>query len=188
MPDSAEVRRRACDAVFGQRLITNNFRAVIVEAMIASVLEPEWRWCSADYAGWDFERADGVRLEVKQSASKQTWHSQTDKPSSCSFDIRAREGRYEGAAWFEGRGRNADLYVFAHHGVCDDSADHADPSQWAFYVIQATALPNSKRIGLRRVQSLADAHMLHQLGGTMTEGASEALSFAADALGRSDLR
>jgi hypothetical protein len=141
--------------VFGQRLIANNFRAVIVEAMIASVLEPEWRWCSADWAGWDLERADGVRLEVKQSAAKQTWHSATDKPSSCSFDIRAREGRYEGAAWFEGRGRNADLYIFAHHDICDESADHADPTQWTLYVVRSNDLPDTKSIGLQKLRMIA---------------------------------
>lgn len=163
-PDSTEVRRRASDAIFGQRLILNNYRAVIAEAMIASELEPEWRWCSADWAGWDFDRSDGVRLEVKQSAGLQTWHRPDSRPSACSFDIRSRKGRYEaGVDWKPDEGRNADLYVFAHHHVVTAEADHADPSQWHFYIVLARDLPPTKTIGLRRINALAEPKVYSDL-------------------------
>ena len=75
----AEVVAKAADAAFGKPLVTNVLRAQLVEAMIALVLVPEWHWCGADYAPCDFERADDLRLEVKQSAARQSWS--TDKPS-----------------------------------------------------------------------------------------------------------
>lgn len=153
----------ACGAAFGNRLITNSYRGLVAEAMVASVLSPNWTWCSADYAGWDFERSDGVRLEVKQSAARQTWKRSDGKPSICSFDIRTRKGRYEGAEWFNDPGRNADLYVFAHHFVVDEGADHCDPQQWRFYVIPTTDLPSSKTIGLSNLTKLASALQFSKL-------------------------
>lgn len=143
--------------MFGKRLITNNFRAIVVEAMVASALEPVWRWCSADWAGWDFERPDGLRLEVKQSAARQTWQRSDGRPSACSFDIKPRKGRYEGGTeWLDDEGRYADLYVFAHHHVADEAADHGDPLQWHFYVVPASDLPATLSIGLRRLKALAE--------------------------------
>lgn len=171
VPDASAVRRRASESAFGGRLITNNFRAVVAEAMVALVLEPVWRWCSADYAAWDFEREDGVRLEVKQSAAKQTWHVATDKPTNCLFDIRARKGRYEGATWIAEPGRHADLYVLAHHGICDDTADQADPQQWTFYVILAADLPDAASISLSKARSLSEDFRIDQLADAVEEAA-----------------
>ena len=89
----ADVQRRVADAAFGNQLITNVLRGQVAEAIIAFALEPEWYWCAAGYASWDFERADGMRLEVKQSSAKQTW--QNAVPSKGSFDIAMRKGRWE---------------------------------------------------------------------------------------------
>jgi hypothetical protein len=119
-------------------------------------LEPDWRWCSEDYSSWDFDRADGMRLEVKQSAVKQSWATETAAPSIASFDIAHRKGRWEGALWIEEPGRHAQLYVFAHHFVGTSDADHRDPAQWAFYVVPTGALPMTKRIGIGAVRALAD--------------------------------
>ncbi|MBA3511589.1 hypothetical protein [Sphingomonas sp.] len=163
----------ACKAAFGGALITNNFRGLIAEAIVRSVLPPEWRWCSADYAAWDFERSDGVRLEVKQSASKQTWARSNGKPSACSFDIRSRVGRYEGADWFAEPGRSAHLYVFAHHPVIDETADHCDPSQWRFFVVPTEMLPGGKRIGLRSLANLASACPIDELAKAIEHVAAQ---------------
>lgn len=168
-PDcSAEaIRTMACRAAFGSALITNNFRGLVAEAIVASVLSARWQWCSADYAGWDFERSDGVRLEVRQSASKQTWAKSNGRPSLCSFDIRSRLGRYEGADWFAEPGRYAHLYVFAHHWVADDSADHCDPRQWRFFVVPTHSLPAFKRIGLASLGKLAGPRTYDELAASI---------------------
>lgn len=163
----------ACKTAFGNLLVTNSFRGIVAEAVVASALDQKWLWCSADYAGWDFERSDGMRLEVKQSAARQTWRRSDGRPSVCSFDIRARKGRYEGADWFDEPGRNADIYVFAHHYVDDDAADHCDPAQWAFYVISTMALPASQTIGLRALSKLAQPSSYSELSDQIEAVAKE---------------
>ena len=151
----ADVVAKASDAAFGRPLVTNVLRAQLVEAMIALVLEPLWHWCGADYAPCDFERADGLRLEVKQSAARQPWS--TDKPSKAIFDVANRTGRNEAHGWVEEYGRAAHLYVFAHHPIFDDTADHREPKQWQFYVVPTSALPNVKQIALGTIKSIVEA-------------------------------
>lgn len=143
------------DAAFGKPLITNVQRGTVAEAIIAFALEPEWTWCSADYASWDFERADGLRLEVKQSARKQSWNTGPDVRGRPSFDISPRQGRWEGDIWFDEPGRSANIYIFAYHGVADEHADHRDPGQWEFYVVPTSILPpDQQRIALGSVRRL----------------------------------
>jgi len=58
----ADVVARVSDAAFGRSMMMNVPRGHVVEAMVALALEPEWRWCAADHASWDFEHETGVRL------------------------------------------------------------------------------------------------------------------------------
>lgn len=163
-----DVVRRASDAAFGRPLVTNSLRGLLVEAMIAEVLEPHWNWCGADWSSWDFERGDGLRLEVKQSAYLQTWAPPAHGRISTSFDIRERTGHWEGAVFIEERGRAADVYVFAYHGEQDATADHREPSQWLFHVVPAPALPATQRISLKAVQCLHPGVGLEYLADTLT--------------------
>jgi len=142
--------------LLGNRLVVNHLRGSVVEAIVAQALSPDWHWCSEDWGGWDFERTDGLKLEVKQSAALQTWAGTGKPPSRASFDIAIRKGRYTGdAAWVDRVGRWADIYVFAHHALTDETADHRDPSQWTFYVTPTIALPTTSTIGLSAVQRLS---------------------------------
>lgn len=159
----SETVARASDAAFGKPLVTNVLRGLLVEAMIANVIEPEWLWCAADYSSWDFERADGMRLEVKQSSYLQTWAPPTHGKVSPSFDIRERSGRWEGAVFIEDAGRAAHLYVFAYHDVRDETADHRDPEQWAFFVVQTSKLPKTQRLSLNSVRQLAAPVLIDRL-------------------------
>lgn len=63
--------------------------------MIGVLLGDDWTYVGADWGGWDFESADYHRLEIKQSAAKQSWAQAG--PSRGVFDIAPRSGRYEGA-------------------------------------------------------------------------------------------
>jgi hypothetical protein len=155
IPPMPAAAARAAEAAFGRPLVTNVLRGLLVEAIVAGAIEPVWRWCSEDYASWDFDRADGLRLEVKQSAARQSWSLPSAPASACSFDIRTREGRWEDAVWVAERGRAAQVYVFAHHPVVDESADHRDPQQWRFHVVSAGRLPSTKRLGLAALVKLA---------------------------------
>lgn len=144
------VRRHASDAAFGRPLVQNNLRAMVVEAIVDLALPEGWRWSSADWAGWDFEHADGTRLEVKQSAARQTWAAPRN-PAQRRFDVALRQGRWEGSVWVDEPGRHAHLYLLADHPIIDDTADHRDPSQWVFYPLATSALPMTKTVSLNRV-------------------------------------
>ena len=150
-----DVVRRVTNAAFGRPLVTNSLRGLLVEAIVSAALEPEWHWCGMDWGSWDFERADGLRLEVKQSSYRQTWSAPSHGKVSPGFDIRERSGRWEGSTFIAEPGRAAHIYVFAFHGVKDDSADHRDPAQWVFHVVRTEHLPPAKRISLSAVQRLS---------------------------------
>jgi hypothetical protein len=152
---ASDIVARASAAAFGQPLVTNILRAMLVEAMVDVALPAHWTWCSAGYSSWDFISQDGIRLEVKQSAALQSWSTPGSPPSKCVFDIAPRTGRWEGTTWVSGAGRNADLYVFAHHPVADLTADHREPAQWRFYVVPTTALPATKSISLGKLQTMS---------------------------------
>lgn len=168
--DKDEIIASASAAIFGKPLVTNVYRSVIVEAMVAAGI-PDWRWCSADYAEHDFIHSDGARLEVKQSAAKQTWVTEGEpKPS---WDIAARKQVWRDGKWVAAPGRNADIYVLALHDVVDDLADHRDPAQWRFFVIPSHKLPSTKRIGLAGARRLADAVILPELSLAVAKAAME---------------
>ena len=166
-----DVVAKVSQVAFGKPLVTNVLRGHVAEAIIALALEPEWNWCSADYAGWDFDRPDGIRLEVKQSAAMQSWS--TGKPSKAIFDVAARTGYWEGGTeWIAKAGRPAHLYVFAHHSIYGDAADHRDPMQWEFYVVPSNALPDVKKLGLATISTLTSAVSITELADTVRVTAS----------------
>jgi hypothetical protein len=171
---TAEVITKVCDAAFGKPLVTNVLRGQVVEAMIALALEPVWKWCSADYASWDFERADGVRLEVKQSAYRQSWDSGPNVKISPGFDVKARKGRWEGSTFVPEPGRAAHMYVLAYHDRRDDAADHRDPRQWEFFVLGASFIPPVARIALGSVRRLTDSVAINELANRVEHVAASA--------------
>jgi hypothetical protein len=144
VPTADEIRARSCAAAFGDFLVSNIYRGLVAEIIVGAALGSDWRLCSGDWRGWDFEHPTGLRLEVKQSAARQTWTG-TRKATVPKFDIRTRTGYFEGADWVADPRRFAHIYVFAHHPVMDASADHCDPSQWRFHVVAADRLPVVKR-------------------------------------------
>lgn len=157
-------------AAFGNPLVTNVLRGQVVEAIVAMALEPEWRWCAADYSGWDFERGDGLRLEVKQSASRQSWA--TAKPSRATFDVAARTGYNSDTSWVDAPGRHAHLYVFAHHPLTGDEVDHRDPDQWNFHIVPTAVLPPVKQLGIGQIEQLGRRCTFDTLRDTVADVAS----------------
>jgi len=154
---------RAGQAIFGKPLVSNNYRGILVEAIVADALGSGWNWVSEDWAAWDFERSDGVRLEVKQSAALQSWHQSGLKKPNPRFDCAARTGRWEGSQWHPETQRFADIYIFAYHGEMNaELADHRIPDQWTFFVVSEASLPVQKTIGLTKVRELASqAHHIN---------------------------
>lgn len=153
------------ERLFDRRLIQNQFRSLFVEAMIETVIETGgWRYVGENWNGWDFENrteSQIFRLEVKQSARRQTWSGQRPRPAKPVFDIAERSGYFaDGAAsWTSSQGRPADIYLFCWHPINDiDLVDHRDPSQWVFYPVAKTCLPaGQKTIGLSSIERLSTA-------------------------------
>jgi hypothetical protein len=146
-----EIEQTAAKSAFGRPLVANIYRSLIVEAIVSKALSSQWTWCSADWAPYDFRHVDGTRLEVKQTAAKQSWNS--SMPSRAQWDIAPRTGFYDGPIWTKRPGRNADIYVLAMHSLYEGEIDHRDPSQWDFFILPTAALPDIKTLSLGWLKS-----------------------------------
>jgi hypothetical protein len=149
------IEQAAGRAAFGRPVLMNTFRAVVAEVIVARALGDRWVHCAADYHPYDFERDDGVAVEVKQSAALQSWTKDRAGATKSRFDIAERTGRYVDEVWVSGRRRYADIYIFAHHPRTDRHTDHRRPEQWDFYVVPSCALPAQANLGLSRLTQLA---------------------------------
>lgn len=169
---------------YGGPLINNVYRGDYVEALILSALGEKWKPIG-EWGGWDLERDDGIRLEVKQSAARQPWHAAASagKPSRSSFYITPRGGYYTDAGFwkrFDPPVRFADIYVFAWHPEkAPDIADHRWAEQWEFYVVRESKLPpkpqktKTQKRSISTVKKLAAAVTYDELAAKVTELAAE---------------
>ena len=175
VPGADAMHRRVLEMLVGRydRPIMNNLqRGDYVECMIGAALGADWRLTSEegwDWAAWDIEHAaSGARLEIKQSAARQTWDGESvRRRRNPSFDIGPRKGYWpkDGGPWVTGPGRPADVYIFAWHGEVDEGADHRDASQWRFFVVAERLLPTGqKSIGLSRLEKIAVRCSVAELG------------------------
>jgi len=149
-----EVAARLAARLFDKPIIENQYRSAFVEAMLEPWLASDnWRYTGAAWCGWDFERSDGVRLEVKQSAARQAWSEAQNKLTKGAFDIAERIGYFSdnGSKWNPGIGRHAHVYVFAWN----PGDDHRQSDIWDFFVIPTTFLPKQKTISLQKVVALS---------------------------------
>jgi hypothetical protein len=168
----ADIAKLASDRAFSNRLVTNVYRGIIAEAVVAAALGPDWRWCSEDYYQFDFLHVSGARLEVKQSAACQSWP--TKAASTARWDIAARKSLWDGKRYVPHDGRNADIYVLCWHPIPDrDVADHRDPEQWEFFVISAAALGPAKTIGMTGAQRHAVAVQFTHLADSVLRSVAE---------------
>lgn len=83
-------------------------------------------------------------MQVKQSARKQTW----GLTAQSRYAITPAKGFYEGTVWKElpSAQRLSEVYLFAHHPIEDDRANHWDAQQWRFTVVRESELPSTKSI------------------------------------------
>ncbi len=157
------------NGLFDVCIIQNNLRGLYVEYLVCEILGDGWKIASGDWAAWDIEHEDGTRLEVKQSAAKQTWAAPSNGSSPPVFNIRTPKFIWEGARRFEAKGRPAQMYVFAWHGDLSECADQRDVSQWGFYVVPTKNLPKQQTIGLKRLESLTHLRSATDLGETVEQ-------------------
>lgn len=157
--DAEAIVARLTRRLFGSPILQNNMRGEVVEEIVASALEPEWRHCSGDWGPCDLQHSEsGLRIQVKQSAGRQSWDAREVSRTNARFSIAEKTGRYEDdGTWIAERGRNAEIFVFAWHPLTDGSADHRDPRQWLFHVVLERDLPPQKSISLPAIRALAPA-------------------------------
>lgn len=139
--------------MFDVPVMQNNLRGLWVELLVCELLGNEWKHAGNDWAAWDLERPDGLRIEVKQSAQQQSWGASTSSPR---FSIAAAKGHYpDGENFVPNRSgkRLANLYIFAWH----DGDDQRSAVEWQFYVVEADRLPaQQKSIGRGALQKLSE--------------------------------
>ena len=166
-----EIAQRLARRLFDQKLIGNEYRSAFIKAMIEPHLVPfGWRHVGDEWNGWDFQRGEDTRLEVKQSAAWQTWSKRTGKASPGTFDIAPRTGYWDsdGTTWIAAPGRHAQTYVLAWNGETGAAADHRDPAQWDFFVVAALRFGETqKTIALSRVRTLANPMPLSALAAAV---------------------
>jgi hypothetical protein len=144
-PSPVEIAAQAGNWAFGRPVINNVFRGLVAEVIVAHALAPDWKRPEQDWAPHDLE-SGRFKLEVKQSADRQTW----DPPE------RKRPPRFDIAPRTDGRA--AHVYVLALHIWPVDAGDQRDPAQWQFLVIPVDRLAERQRsIGWASALKLAPA-------------------------------
>jgi hypothetical protein len=174
---TADVIARLTRRLFGSPILRNDVRGEVVEEIVAMALEPEWALCSGDWGPCDLiHPASKLRIQVKQSAARQSWHKGECPPPRPRFSIAEKSGRWEdGDRWVEEASRNAEIFVFAWHPITDASADHRDPDQWLFHVVLERDLPPQKSISLPAIRALGAAVPFTGLAAAAEAAAGRAL-------------
>ena len=165
---------RLTQRLFGSPIVRNSIRGEVVEEIVGIALEPEWELCAGDWASCDLRHSQtGLRIQVKQSAARQSWHGEKCPVSTPRFSIAHKTGRWgDGDKWIEEPGRNADIFIFAWHARVDTAGDHRDPDQWEFHVVGETDLPGQKTLSLAAIRELAPPVSFARLKEAVTSAAA----------------
>ncbi len=136
-------------------------------------------WSVTDtWAAWDLTQQNtGARIEVKQSAARQTWASNMNAARQApTFDIAPRSGYYADgeSEWVEtDLRRHADVYIMVWHGEGDPQlAGHRQPGQWRFSP-EHPLPPGQKTISLNPLASLGHAHSYAELAEAVRTAVDE---------------
>ena len=139
------IEKRLIKDFLGAKLIDNSLRGYWCEAMLAEALGASCRIVSHGWAAWDLEiphpdTAQMIRVQVKNSASLQTWHSRQSKPSKCSFNMTMRAAPFylaqDSTSQQVDFGFHCEVFALCHHFVSDVyNADHRMPDQWNIFLV-----------------------------------------------------
>ena len=159
--------------LYNQKIMDNRERGSYAEAMVwqaLSVTNPAWEWVAAGWHPWDFQKVDGskrIRIQLKQSAAKQLWTPSGKVVHAFSTQIKNKPSYFERdhpGEKIEERGRFCELFIFAWHGITNETCDHRDPAQWLFFVVPEICLGIKNIIRLNDLES----SWLEQNGGRKT--------------------
>lgn len=159
-------------------LVSNATRGRLAEFIVAQALAVPTDGVRDEWAVFDLETQDGIRVEVKSAGFVQSWHQ--NRLSSISFDVKAKRA-WDAATNRQASepARSAHVYVFALHAHQDKTTiDPLDLSQWAFYAVPTRVLNERKRsqhsITLRSLDKLAGPAVGFDGLGAAVEGAAAA--------------
>ena len=144
----------------GSNLMSNTVRGALGEYLVALAVgaADTMDGVQEEWAPYDVQSPDGVKIEVKTSAYIQTWgQAQFSTPQ---FDIEPKKAPDSATnSWTTEKKRWADIYVFClHHHQDQATVNPLDLSQWTFYVLPATTLDRAvggqKSIRISRLQQI----------------------------------
>ena len=125
-------------------LISNATRGILAEYIVARAVGVSTTGVRDEWAAYDLETPDGIKLEVKSSAYIQSWWQA--RLSDIRFGTKKTlPWNAETNTFGTEPTRDADIYVFAllahkdHHTI-----DPLDLDQWQFYVLPTAQLEESK--------------------------------------------
>ncbi len=145
-------------------LVSNATRGILAEYIVAQALGIAGNQIRDEWAAYDPETEDGIKIEVKSAAFVQSWYQKEYSkitfrtPKTLSWDadtnVQSKEAK-----------RQSDVYVFAllFHKK-KSTINPLDISQWEFYVVptkildarkrsqHSITLPSLKRICSRSIQ------------------------------------
>ena len=124
-------------------LVSNATRGILAEYIVARAVGVPTTGVRDEWAAYDLETPDGIKLEVKSAAYIQSWWQRAFSPIS--FKIKKTRSWNDETGYSGEPTRKADLYVFAllahkdHHTI-----DPLDLDQWTFYVLPTAQLEERK--------------------------------------------
>jgi hypothetical protein len=120
-------------------LLSNAQRGVLAEFLVASDLGCVFG-VREEWASYDIETLDGIKVEVKSAAYLQSWTQK--KLSSIKFNIKKTFGWDSNTATFsEQKNRQADVYVFCVLNHTDKkTVNPMNLVQWDFLVLPTSVL------------------------------------------------
>ena len=126
----------------GSDLMSNTLRGALGEYLVAlAVGAADARdGVQEEWAPYDVQSPDGIKIEVKTSAYIQTWYQSKLYPPR--FDIAIKTAWVAATnSWTAEKKRWSDVYVFClHHHQDQSTVNPLDLAQWTFYVLPAATL------------------------------------------------
>jgi len=169
-------------------VLNNTSRGRLAEFIVSKAIGARLAVAN-EWAAYDLETPEGIKVEVKSAAYVQDWHKEgmqrqpprPFKPSRIVFGIRPTVAWDSDTARFmdeNARQRQAAVYVFCLLGEQDHNrVDPLDISQWRFYVVPTARLNQkdfhtAKTLSLRSVELLTKRVSISELAAAVSEAAA----------------
>ena len=136
---------------YASDLNDNTTRGGLAEYYVALALNPSdpFQPRTRPWTSWDIETEEGIKIEVKTTGIRQSWHDESDGESIPQWDIPpVSVYDWDSKSYSTSKSRPSDVYVCCLHLHRDRSTlDATDLSQWKFYVISTKVLEDERPKG-----------------------------------------